>query len=1698
MAGREYDDDEPIVSSFHQSAASHIKDLLFAVLFYMVHGNDSNAVVEYLTMIIEGMQLAAFFIRSTTEPIYILPNFSMDIKYNEMTINQFAVFFGASTAAIWLMIINLGYVAWGVERKRHNSVWPIRTLRLFSSVLSTVLYITVLEILVFAVACRGNITQPTPTDLLADISCLSSARMPITIIAGVTLVFFVPMCCGLTAVYFDINPILKAPMNKVHGRVDLLQCMLRTALIFVWGSTSDGSYILRYGATFAAPTAIVIATWTYFPHYALRLNQMRAALHGGAAIAGAIAFVWAFIYHKTGIVGSNAVIITMTVAYLVSAVLTYIATVRQMDRLVNGGLGETEFIFDSWMHVEIAARMVTGKMDSRHKWIDQSKIEYIHKIFKHGIAEFPHEPFVRLCYASYMIQLKSPPEEPTRQLKRVFELNPAIDIQFQGGVATTLLPARGKSLFVTLSSVSEKAYFNDQVHLKREVDFLGSGVHLDVAGFAEFHKLEEEAKLNHYKALRLYQEIWTLLFYEPHRISELSEFAWVLYEAIETAGSAYATLIRIRALRGQRNKRDLLKDTAKAELLSNRADRIESRRESVRSKGSLDIHDAFVAAPQQEPIEIPDPEIKDVDKAWKNRGRRQSLRDPEIESVSLFAAMATKRGSLPRGSLVAPGISSASIGDNKSLRASVTHRDSMETPDPQIGETFERHRGRRQSIKDPDIELVSLFAAVDSKRNSLSRRSSVTSESSGHSSSIRTGSTTAIPRDSVETRDLRRKGTAVSSRFSALQRRSLALSSSSSSLDAIKPAENQRGSIEIPDPQRTRIAGPSRYSSLPGRSLTQSISSLGTNAIKSVRTSASQRDPMDIPDSRKGSIAVASRLSRRNLAPSISSISENAIKPARQKDPIELPDPQRNETSGENQNSSQRKSLKDEIESVSLVAVVASRLPRRNMTQSLSSGNIYAVRRNPMETADPWREGLGAELTENRSQSQNLKDPVFSAVAYKHGSSRRSLARLPIAENQEMDRGGPGWRMPTIQSVVYNAEEEREPVQKVQMQNLPRNSGLPITEEKDPLAAMRFIDTESSIATSNAGLKRTEATRKLRISLLRANTRYMKFLISCCLIVRLVCIGCSIANWVVSNNLLSSTSDGLDFLYWLHVREYSTAFELLRIRQLQDAHEDGDKTKFLDLQVSLRNQMLVYSDAINKIFSNRPMDDGGLSNDYYTVPQIPVNVSYFPERLYSTSVNYSLQQLTEAFVMCGINIANLEFETFSNITMNNDFRFIVDNAPYVQVEAFDYSMNILYFNDQTNIANSASVEMYGLSSLQIFVSLFMVIMLDQSAQRFKRREGAVLEVLRGIPRNMLSEQIAQYEEKSLNELFGSELVSSSELLQRKETFITRFDLRWHYCHFVLVNFFSPFAIPLIWRFKDVYSLGQYFAILDQFGDMRTFAVRAYADIHEIQPALDLQTWLSREYLYEWADHDIQYVAMTYGHVLYGDNTRYPPSVSYDQYSPALQQMLQTPCLPLNQSLCNERIYEPSIGPPNNTVTLGIFMLTEYMLDILLKTDAALSLGSFIPEASDLSFIKTVLEPDYVDGYHRCELEVLAEARQFLSSAKLRNAIITIVELGVILTGLMVSLTTMITKLQRQHTCNVNLILRLPNEILRYPVVAAVLQSLIQGKTPRVLSSPHAPGVEDPDPGKVSLTESQTRGESLSQHRPTTVHFNERM
>ncbi|ORY39328.1 hypothetical protein BCR33DRAFT_853482 [Rhizoclosmatium globosum] len=437
-----------------------VREIVFSVMFFMVHGNATWTVFEYCALIIEDLQLVTFFISLEVSNAYLIPNGLLysELDYAHMELKQFSVWFSLCVVAVFLMMANIVWVASGFVHGHHKVIWPIWTLRIFASILPTVLYLPILEVIVNPISC--NRIDEGNFGTLATTPCSDLRRLPLTIVSVLAMAVYIPTSVTLTAVYVLVN---------------LNQSSMFGVVLF------------------------------YFPYYNPNVNFMRGGFFFGTALVGFVATYAAIAHAVTGVQQNQTIIYIMAGVYSfglatgfkVSAmVYNYIQNevqcrlVQVQDQVILKGepiMKPDTLVFAYWTHVEIAARIATIHMDKRRQRVDETTIPHLIMIFKRGMEEFPEQSFLKLSYALYMFHMKALNRDARSRLGKLDQSKVPWDVKFQ--------------LY----------YINQLATQTKEADFLGPGIKLDITSYVENKKTDKDAKLNHYLAVQEMRSLWELL-----------------------------------------------------------------------------------------------------------------------------------------------------------------------------------------------------------------------------------------------------------------------------------------------------------------------------------------------------------------------------------------------------------------------------------------------------------------------------------------------------------------------------------------------------------------------------------------------------------------------------------------------------------------------------------------------------------------------------------------------------------------------------------------------------------------------------------------------------------------------------------------------------------------------------------------------------------------------------------------------------------------------------------------------------------------------------------------------------------------------------------------------------------------------------------------------------------------------------------
>ncbi|KAI9334989.1 hypothetical protein BDR26DRAFT_936777 [Obelidium mucronatum] len=535
-SGYEEEDDFLIATTMIEK----IRDVIFSVMFFMVHGNSSPELFEYISILIEDLQLVTFFISPQVAHVYHIPDALLysQIEFQKLDISLFNVWFSFAVVAVFVLMLNIVWVGSGFVSGRHKFIWPIWTLRVFATVLPTLFYLPIIEVIVNPISCNRVHERESVTAIhtIENTSCLSAARLPLAVVAVVALAVYIPTSISLSAVFFDTQPTRKEPYHRVHGRLDMFYVTVKTILVLVYTFLPDKQGVAKLCVAAAGCIFMFCVEIFYFPYYNPFVNYMRAGLFFGSSMVGLVGVGAGISYSVTGEQGSINIIYGMVVALCCGIPAGFGISALLYNRIQNGvrkrlsrknqGLDNAfdyatpeKLVFRCWTHVEIAARFITVHMSKRRTRIDFNAIQEVQQIFRRGIDEFPDQPLLRLSYALYMFHLKSMSRDATNQLNKIEQLNPPLDIKFQ-------------------------IYYTNQIAMQsREADFLGAGVKLDITSYAEYQKTDKDAKLNHFLAIQEMRAMWELLLDKNYSLEELSMIANKLYTHAQKAQDAYMKLI---------------------------------------------------------------------------------------------------------------------------------------------------------------------------------------------------------------------------------------------------------------------------------------------------------------------------------------------------------------------------------------------------------------------------------------------------------------------------------------------------------------------------------------------------------------------------------------------------------------------------------------------------------------------------------------------------------------------------------------------------------------------------------------------------------------------------------------------------------------------------------------------------------------------------------------------------------------------------------------------------------------------------------------------------------------------------------------------------------------------------------------------------------------------------------------------------
>ncbi|TPX36490.1 hypothetical protein SmJEL517_g01314 [Synchytrium microbalum] len=593
-----------------------------------------------------------------------------------------------------------------------------------------------------------------------------------------------------------------------------------------------------------------------------------------------------------------------------------------------------------------------------------------------------------------------------------------------------------------------------------------------------------------------------------------------------------------------------------------------------------------------------------------------------------------------------------------------------------------------------------------------------------------------------------------------------------------------------------------------------------------------------------------------------------------------------------------------------------------------------------------------------------------------------SICEIPL-QWEDVSDGEPPRLLATVVDQDEASEIRTSP-------NLPMANGPDEDSQDDNKGKPPSRQGSMSSRGSRTENRQQQMNQQLRASLLQRNLGDLKIVTVAAWMIGIVSIAIVVASYVViSQSGFSNT--GLSYLHWLDAREYLTPILYRRARQLQDAYAANDHTTFTSVQSVLAAEAAEFDTINNALLDNTDLSNA-IAEFFYADSSTPVLVSFYPTQTDRIWTNYSLYEVGQRLAASGLQLSTMDFPSFSNITYNNYFRFIADNFYLLQFEAYEADVNELYFTKQAQIIQSATSVTIGLTVCLIVVVLTALLILDYRVQIFRNKQRLTLDIFKKVPKGSAQDIIQRLEEAQSEDVFGSDTLSfearsalemkirggsSARLYVRLQTAFYGLTLTALVCVFAVTNL------------NALYEVGQLFAMHDQFSDMITYGVRGAAIIKDLVNP-DWMTWGNDTYILDALSSQAGELNDAYNVVLYGDDTRYPPSPMQNDYPPDLAHYWTGHiCLANDSSVCQNRVYNSSFGFSSSLVNSGLIHLTDQLVNLLSNSAIAADNDNFVSDPNVVALFDAVLEPDYLDGMTRCLDETLILGNSIINNATVR-------------------------------------------------------------------------------------------------------------
>ncbi|GFR51520.1 hypothetical protein Agub_g13936 [Astrephomene gubernaculifera] len=523
---------------------SSVENAVFGVLFTLSKENSETRIVYrwvLLKVLLDGWQLFTTIIQPMKQGWDINQNGRVWKVVNVLSFGWlsglgYSAYVAMLYGMVGMLMANIAlcvWVAWCFKEQRFPVIWPIKVLRLFTSVFFQALDVTSLNLLQVGISCRlSGPGHHLHLDLFPDRSCSEMPHVIHAIVSGLSLVVFILLALLTNMAEVEVNPTSRRPMALGHSGAEVFTFAVKALMTLVdvfigWRRVSAVCYLLL----------ALLLTWQYLrwsPNLVQWMNYLKTGVSAAITWCAAILTLLVFnpgMKEKDKPEWAHAMTLLMLVglapAFGVGALASW-WYLRRMTAAARKALKEVVAtnplfkdidMFESPRDVEIAARCCRVWVD--RNVLDKDALAMAQNFIKAGRAQFPNDAFVALVQANFMIDALGVNQSGSRQVEAARKLGPG--------------PMSRFIIFVRQQQATQKAAGNTVAG--------GQGSAMDLLGYVEYQRKQRMVVRLHREALQAMCNFWRALDTSRVSFTTLSRTLADIDSSVSQAQEAYRVVL---------------------------------------------------------------------------------------------------------------------------------------------------------------------------------------------------------------------------------------------------------------------------------------------------------------------------------------------------------------------------------------------------------------------------------------------------------------------------------------------------------------------------------------------------------------------------------------------------------------------------------------------------------------------------------------------------------------------------------------------------------------------------------------------------------------------------------------------------------------------------------------------------------------------------------------------------------------------------------------------------------------------------------------------------------------------------------------------------------------------------------------------------------------------------------------------------